>query len=391
MSQASDVANALATALLAGTDFSITLPDFSSDDFKIPEVDSTSPIFSQIERIGNEDLTVGDGSLTGSGTFDLLMRGLKAHLKAEFESGRITGQEYTKAYIASTESAMSTSAQFLLTRDSTFWAAVTAQLQAQRAQVEVVTARVQLESEKTRLQVLRLEALNQEIGYALNKLRLATENVEYDAAAYNLANILPQQYALLMKQVAGQEATNVNLNKQGILLDDEHELQPKKILLLQEQIEAQEATNANLGKQGILLDDEHALQPTKALLLEEQVAAQEATNANLGKQGILLDDEHALQPKKALLLQEQIEAQRAQTLDTRTDGVPVTGSVGKQKQLYDQQITSYQRDAEIKAGKIFSDAWTVMKTIDEGLNPPTSFANANLDDILTTIKTNNNL
>lgn len=321
MSQASDVANALATALLAGTDFSITLPDFSSDDFKIPEIDPTSPIFAQIERIGNEDLTVGDASLTGSGTFDLLMRGFKAHLKAEYESGRITGQEYTKAYIACTESAMSTGAQFLVTRDSTFWAAVTAQLQAQRAQVEVVTARVQLESEKTRLQVLRLEALNQQVGYALNKLRLATENVQYDAAAYNLASILPQQYALLLKQVAGQEATN----------------------------------------------------------------------ANLGKQGVLLDDEHALQPKKTLLLQEQIEAQRAQTLDTRTDGVPVTGSVGKQKELYDQQITSYQRDAEIKAGKIFSDAWTVMKTIDEGLDPPTGFANANLDDILTTIKTNNGL
>lgn len=88
---------------------------------------------------------------------------------------------------------------------------------------------------------------------------------------------------------------------------------------------------------------------------------------------------------------EQMEAARAQTLDTRTDGGAVAGSVGKQKELYTQQITSYQRDAEVKAAKLYTDAWTVMKTIDEGLDPPTSFTNANLQTVLTHIQTNNNL
>lgn len=98
-----------------------------------------------------------------------------------------------------------------------------------------------------------------------------------------------------------------------------------------------------------------------------------------------------LLPKQLLLISEQVEVQRAQTSDTRTDGAVVEGSVGKQKDLYDQQITSYQRDAEVKAAKLFTDAWITQKTIDEGLLPPSSFANASLDVILTNLKVNNNL
>ena len=98
-----------------------------------------------------------------------------------------------------------------------------------------------------------------------------------------------------------------------------------------------------------------------------------------------------LMPKQVTLVSEQGEVQRAQTLNFRSDGATVVGLTGKQKDLYGQQITSYQRDSEIKATKIFSDAWITMKTIDEGLAPPTSFANANLDVILGNIKANNNI
>jgi len=84
--------------------------------------------------------------------------------------------------------------------------------------------------------------------------------------------------------------------------------------------------------------------------------------------------------------------QRAQTLDTRSDGVTdVEGVLGKQKDLYTQQITSYRRDAETKVAKLFTDAWITMKTIDEGLSPPTGFTNASLDEILGVLKVNNDL
>lgn len=91
------------------------------------------------------------------------------------------------------------------------------------------------------------------------------------------------------------------------------------------------------------------------------------------------------------LIQEQIEAQRAQTLDTRTDGQVVKGTLGKQKDLYSQQITSYQRNAEVAAAKIFSDAWITQKTIDDGLVAPEVFQNSSVNTVMSRVRTNNGL
>lgn len=190
--------------------------------------------------VPGQSLTLADlttKEIDGSGYFDGLMKSINVHLEGEYKTGRITGQEYTKAYIALTTAALSTASQFLLEKDASYWTGVKAELDAQISE-------------------------------------------------YNLTEIMPTQ---------------------------------KKLLL------------------------------------------------------------------------EQIEVQRAQTLDTRTDGISIVGSVGKQKDLYAQQITSYQRDGEVKAAKLFTDAWITQKTIDEGLTAPTGFTNASLDTILTRLKVNNAL
>ena len=97
-------------------------------------------------------------------------------------------------------------------------------------------------------------------------------------------------------------------------------------------------------------------------------------------------------PAQKLNLQEQAEAQRAQTLDTRSDGVTaVAGSVGKQNALYAQQVISYQKDAELKAGKVFSDIWTVRRTVDDGTGLPAAFDTANIQSVMSKIMTSNGL
>jgi hypothetical protein len=65
----------------------------------------------------------------------------------------------------------------------------------------------------------------------------------------------------------------------------------------------------------------------------------------------------------------------------------VAGTVGKQKELYDQQIDSYQKDAAFKVGKIFADSWLTQKTIDEGLTPPTELTNATVQTVLNRLRT----
>lgn len=269
-------ANRLLEELTKGDDFTLPDIDMSGPEWDIPGGDG-SPIFGAISKVTNESLTTRE--VGGSGTFDALMESAHNHLKAEFKANRITGGEYTKAYIAMMESCMSNAVQFLLGRDQAYWAAAMAQIQA-------VTARVQLATSKAQFVLAKIQALSAKSEYALTKMKIATESETYCAALFNASQMLPQQLKLVT---------------------------------------------------------------------------------------------------------EQTEAQRAQTLDTRSDGATVTGSVGKQKELYSQQITSYQRDAEVKASKLFTDAWITQKTIDEGLNPPNGFTNASIDTILSKLKSNNGL
>lgn len=285
------VANQLLTALLAGENITIPSVDLSDDIFNIPGgIDSEQ--YRPVTKLTNEQLTTR--VVGGDGTFDALMAGFSAHLKVEYDKGRITGAEYTKAFIALTEGAMSNAVQYLLGRDSAFWQAVAAQAQA-------IAARVALETAKVQYAAMQLEAMIGRANYALAKLKLATEDVTYAQGKYQIDNLLPQQYT------TGQYTLNIMF------------------------------------------------------------------------------------PQQLALLKEQTEVQRAQTLDQRTDGQTVTGSVGKQKDLYTQQITSYQRNAEVTAAKLFTDAWITQKTIDEGLLPPAGFENASVNTILSKLKTNNNL
>lgn len=96
-------------------------------------------------------------------------------------------------------------------------------------------------------------------------------------------------------------------------------------------------------------------------------------------------------PQQLKLLLEQTEAQRAQTKDTRTDGSVVAGTLGKQVALYSQQITSYQRNAETTAARLFVDSWITQKTLDSGITAPSNLANDSVNTVLGNIKTNNGL
>lgn len=91
------------------------------------------------------------------------------------------------------------------------------------------------------------------------------------------------------------------------------------------------------------------------------------------------------------LVRENYEKVRAETMDTRSDGATVVGSIGKQKELYDKQIWAYTRDAEHKAAQIFSNAWITQKGIDEGLAAPNNLQNSAVDAVLKVLRNNVNM
>lgn len=387
MSNFESVANSLMTSLTRDVVIDIPEVNISSDIFQVPY---NAEMYKEIKPISNEDYT--ERKADGAGAFDAIMAGISAHLTVQYEKGRITDDDYAKAFIALTESALGNATQFLINRDASYWA-------AQAAQIQAITARVQLESEKARLVTAHLDALNAKSNYAISKAQLAQISVDMDIKKYNLDNILPRESAKLVKEHEGMDLQNrtllFNLNT---MLPTQHETIQLEM----------EATRFNLDR--VLPMDldikEYQLNqmmPKEVEVLTTQIAGIVIDNQiktfNLSeilptqKAGMLADTSiktfnlSTLMPAQVQLVKEQTEVQNAQTRDTRISGGNVAGTLGKQKDLYSQQIDSYKRSAEFNAAKIFSDAWITQKTLDEGLTPPSSFNNSAVDAVMTGLRT----
>lgn len=327
------VADALMDSLLTGETFTVPTINLNDPAFNFPSIVG-NPLYNAVAELTNEDLTTR--TVGGSGTYDAIMASQAAHLKDEFNQGRITGAEYTKAYIALAQAAAGQAIQFLLGKDQAYWASVIAQGQA-------LTARVQHETAKVQLAIALVEMNNQRATFALNKIRLANEDAQYGINKYNLDNILPSQKAQIL-----QQTTNL----------------------------AAEALN--IPKQGALIDSNKAVQDAQKLSIEKNT---EVADYNLDN----------LMPAQLTLVKEQGEVQRAQTLDTRSDAAAVAGSVKSQKDLYAQQVISYQRSSQTNAAKVWVDSWVADSALQDSPTVPTGFTSTNIGSVLTTLKTTNGL
>lgn len=140
------------------------------------------------------------------------------------------------------------------------------------------------------------------------------------------------------------------------------------------------ATKAKIGD---MYHDILAKEAQQELISEQVDTARAATKDTLASgepiAGTLAVDKD-LKIRQLSLVDEQIDAARAQTKDTITgDTTPVSGILGSQKSLYDQQKQSYIHDSMNKAARLLSDAWTTQKTVDDGWTPPNSFLNDYID------------
>lgn len=131
----------LLSSVTEGLDFSIPNVDFDNSAFDIPE-SLANALQNTPEQLTVDTLT--ECVVDGNGCFDKVMTALKAHLNLEYEAGRITGAEYTKAYIASMQGALQFSVQYLLGKDNAYFQALGSQAAALRANIDAYTAKVQL-------------------------------------------------------------------------------------------------------------------------------------------------------------------------------------------------------------------------------------------------------
>ena len=192
-------ANELHKRLIDGVDFKIPEVDWSK--LKLPDMDELSKTPPKIDL---DALTTRQ--FKGKGVFDALMESVYNHINEEFKAGRMTANEYTKVYTSVVDASMTNAVQFLLQKDSAYWNGVTAQMQA-------ITAVVQLEIAKAELVRVKFEALTQEAQFANMKIQTLNGEANYNIAEYNLNQILPANKELITEQTNVQLAQTSDTRK----------------------------------------------------------------------------------------------------------------------------------------------------------------------------------
>lgn len=186
-------------------------------DFSIPDVDFNNPIFEfppeLIEALTRVPEPLTEGLLTtrtvgGSGMFDALMDACKSHLQVEYEQGRITGADYTKAYIAMMQGAMQFAVQYLLGRDSAYYGAIGAQVQALVSGIETYNAKV-------KLAIAQAQAHQNKAQYASSVLSLSTIEKQTDLVAEQ-GTTQQKQQGLLVEQTEQAHAQTSDKRLDGI-------------------------------------------------------------------------------------------------------------------------------------------------------------------------------
>lgn len=405
----SDEADSIFDKLVDDGDFDFPEIDLNGPQFEIPPT-TDNPLYDDVDKVSIAELT--NRQIGGTGVFDALMDAMSVHLKDQYEKDRITGREYADVYTAAIQGAMGQAVSFLMGKDQAYWQAIMTQAQARTAEIEAVRSRILLENTKLEYFTKKATAKTAAADYAVKKMQLALMDQDFcqkllEKAALTLDveekrfrndEMLPLQRDQLSEAIAQVRAVITGIGWDNTLKQSEVEdMQPKRIEMLDSQMQtaAIEREMARFNMDEVL--------PWQSLLTREQAeAARAQTTGNRSDgspvAGVIGWDNRTKQftldnllPAQHQMVLEQVEGARAQTLNTRTDGTVVVGLIGKQKDLYTQQIDSYQRDAEVKAAKMFIDSWVTQKTIDEGLTAPTSLQNASVDMIMQRIKVNNGL
>lgn len=439
----SGLANDLFTNLTAGVTIPAS-PNFSDTKYNFSP-NTTSELYTDVPSATIADVTEGSLTLTGNGAFDVFMTAMDKHLEREFKGNRLTGSQYAEVYTAVSNQVLGQAVSFTLQKDQAKWQAITAQMQARIAEIKATEALVDLERVKIEAANSNLQLNLTASQYALTKMQIATEEANHDSVTadvaikhfqrnyqqpadlsithYERTEVMPSTVAMNEVQVnrilpAQADIAEFQNRVLQPLEEDIQKLQRDRVIPTQVDIaefQRDYLQPVELAQQQHILKQR---QPAETRLIQEQVETQRANTLDTRQDGLtpvsgvvglqkrnltsdadIKDYNLANQlPRQVELIGEQItltteqsEAERAKTLDTRSDGSSVVGSVGKQKDLYTQQIDSFIKDAQHKTAKMYLDGFITQKTLDEGLPPPAELGQTNINAVLQGVRTNNSL
>lgn len=261
------------------------------------------------------------GTVGGTGVFDVLMQAVKAHLKGEFEAGRIRGTDYANAYTMSVGQVLSEASQYAIQR---------AKLEAELKLLDAQLARTAAESMNLIKQGSILDS-----QLCKSEAEIARINIE---TTYKV----PEEVKALRKQtmLTQVQTDQVKAQTQGISVDNRmKEFQMEFIL----------------PKELAIKETQLSISMKEILLKEKQI---ELTAYELL---------HKLPADVALVTaQNELYTQKTVTEKAQVDNTVVgAGSViDLSNKLLGEQANAYIVNANQTAAKLMIDTWVVRHTAD---------------------------
>ena len=455
MSNGAEVlADALMDTLLSGESFALPNVNLNDPAFNFPSM-AGNPLYAQVTELTNEDLTtrtVG-GSGTYDAIMKSQAVHLKEEFTAGRITGADYAKAYVALAQSASGQAVQFllgKDQAYWASVIAQGQALTARVQLETAKAQLAIALIEANNQRATFALNKIRLANEDAQYGITKYNLTTtlpaETAQTTAQTSNLTaeglNI-PKQGVILTNQAAqiaqqtvnlvseelGIDARTAQTLKQTSVVDQEILIKQQQALIAAQELLIAQAKLANIPKEGLQLT-------AQTSLTTQQTSNLAAEGLNIIKQGTLLDAQELsveknteiaaynlstklpaevlmitaqklgvekstesatytltnILPKQADLVLEQTQVQRAQTLDTRSDLTPVTGSVKAQKDLYAQQIESYQRSSQLNAAKVFVDAFTAESALnDGGGTSPAAIAAGNVQTVLSKLQSANNL
>lgn len=411
-------------------------------DDSLIDLTFTFPPLEELSKIDIDEFTRNvsmnpvDFTVIGDGIFDNLMETACTHLTAQFESGRIHGEEYASAYVdiykatlqviantwtakaqASAQAALAISQAHLakaqalkayieakyalpLSRAQLYY--VQRQGDVQRAQAQLLSGQLNklatdMKLTEAQIETEKKKALNVAAQTSLIDAQTTTEqkkpaNVEAQTSHINA------QTELTEAQTTTEEKKALNVVAQTGLIEAQTETEEKKPAQVQAQIDltnAQKTTEdkkpANVQAQTDLINAQEETEEKKAANIQAQtnlVSAQKLTEdkkpANVQAQTDLINEQKDTEISRQTLMTKQgalCDAQAAnQTAQTATEAM--------KSKLYARQIEGFNENFKEKLLKIMIDGYTVLFSVakDSFINQvPTPLGESAINSLWTSI------
>lgn len=282
-------------------------------------------------------------NINKTGSFDLIITVLGSHLQAERQAGRITGQEYTNAYVQMMTAALQQSFSFELQKAQ-------AQYQADLIAAQVV---------QTNAETGRINAATQLLGEQITNAELEGAQITAQTSLIASQKLSTDQERLNLIENGKQTLAQTELLKsQKLIADIEKDKVSKEILQLIAQTSLTTKQLEIVAEEKLKIIEETKLAAKQILVSDAQIASQL-------KQNLRTDEE-------IKFTQAKTKTEVANIFDT-VDGATVAGVIGKQKLLLDAQTNGFKRNAEQGVLKTFAEIWSVLRSTDPDAVAPNDF------------------